>query len=138
MRTSNVCFYSFAVDIHYGFGFDLPLLFHKDEAFRALLSVAKVPMYIPSAKPLSLKSPFSFCRSKLLLYSQALSCRSSLKYAQRYAFIAMEVIRDLFRWANDKGVRLNGIEPRRIPGRGIGVVATRRLKVTNLTNPTIC
>jgi len=39
--TSNVGFYSFAVDIHYGFGFDLPLLFTQDEAFRAL-SVAKV------------------------------------------------------------------------------------------------
>jgi hypothetical protein len=32
-------------------------------------------------------------------------------------------------WAKDKGVELNGIKPVAIPGRGIGVVASRRLKV---------
>jgi hypothetical protein len=42
---------------------------------------------------------------------------------------AMEVPQDLFRWAKDKGVELNGIKPQRIPGRGIGIIATRRLKV---------
>jgi hypothetical protein len=37
----HVGFYNFAVDIHYGFGFDLPLLFTNDEAFKTI-SVAKV------------------------------------------------------------------------------------------------
>jgi hypothetical protein len=40
-RRTHVGFYSFAVDIHYGFGLDLPLLFTKKEAFRAL-TVPKV------------------------------------------------------------------------------------------------
>ncbi|OAF55793.1 hypothetical protein VC83_07744 [Pseudogymnoascus destructans] len=35
-RRSHVGFYTFAVDIHYGFGFDLPLLLTKNEAFRAM------------------------------------------------------------------------------------------------------
>jgi len=36
-----VGFYSFAVDINYSFGLDLPLLFTKGEALRAM-TVAKV------------------------------------------------------------------------------------------------
>ena len=38
---SHVGFYRFALDIYYGFGFDLPLLLTEDEAFRTI-SVAKV------------------------------------------------------------------------------------------------
>lgn len=42
----------------------------------------------------------------------------------------MENTRRLLRWANDtQGVQLNGIEPRSIPGRGIGIVASRKIKV---------
>ena len=40
-QRDQVGLYRFAVDIHYGFGFDLPLLFVEDEAFRTM-SVAKV------------------------------------------------------------------------------------------------
>ena len=40
-RRTHFGFYSFAVDIHYGFGLDLPLLFTKKEAFRAM-AVSKV------------------------------------------------------------------------------------------------
>ncbi|PKS08707.1 hypothetical protein jhhlp_004760 [Lomentospora prolificans] len=40
----------------------------------------------------------------------------------------MSVSEDLFEWAAAKGVVLNGIAPQRIPGRGIGVLATRPLK----------
>lgn len=38
-------------------------------------------------------------------------------------------------WAKEKGVELNGIKPMQIPGRGTGIVATRRLKVLSLTIP---
>ena len=41
----------------------------------------------------------------------------------------MEVAQNLVRWAKDKGVVLNGIKPQKISGRGLGVVATRKLKV---------
>ena len=41
----------------------------------------------------------------------------------------MEDLKDLCWWAKDKGVGLNGITPQRTPGRGVGVVATRKLKV---------
>ncbi len=40
-RKTHVGFYNFFVDIQYGFGLDLPLLFTKKEAFRAI-TVAKV------------------------------------------------------------------------------------------------
>ncbi len=42
----------------------------------------------------------------------------------------MEDTRRFLRWAIDtQGVRLNGIEPRRLPDRGIGLVANRKIKV---------
>lgn len=41
----------------------------------------------------------------------------------------MEPHEELIRWATGSGVVLNGIKPKRIPGRGIGIVATRPLKV---------
>ncbi|KAK3366974.1 hypothetical protein B0T24DRAFT_374616 [Lasiosphaeria ovina] len=40
----------------------------------------------------------------------------------------MEAYTELLLWAGEHGVVLNGIEPRRIPGRGIGIVATRALE----------
>ncbi|KAH8882680.1 SET domain-containing protein [Thozetella sp. PMI_491] len=40
----------------------------------------------------------------------------------------MEAHEDLLRWATGEGVQLHGIEPQRIPGRGIGLIATRGLK----------
>ena len=42
----------------------------------------------------------------------------------------MEAYEELLVWAKDKGIILNGVEPRRIPGRGMGIVATKPLKVT--------
>lgn len=36
-QTTHVGFYTFAVDIHFGFGLDLPLLFTKNEALTALI-----------------------------------------------------------------------------------------------------
>lgn len=41
----------------------------------------------------------------------------------------MEACEELLRWAGDQGIELYGIEPRPIPGRGIGMVATKPLKV---------
>ncbi|KXX80905.1 Ribosomal lysine N-methyltransferase set11 [Madurella mycetomatis] len=40
----------------------------------------------------------------------------------------MEVYDELLRWAGEKGIELHGVEPRAIPGRGVGVVATKPLK----------
>ena len=36
----------------------------------------------------------------------------------------------LVSWAVAQGVELAGIQPRAIPGRGVGIVATRKLKVS--------
>jgi hypothetical protein len=41
----------------------------------------------------------------------------------------MEALERLLDWAQTKGVTLNGIGPKLLPGRGIGIVATRDLKV---------
>jgi hypothetical protein len=55
----------------------------------------------------------------------------------------MEVFDELARWAQDRGVELNGVAPRSLPGRGIGIVATKPLKVreehyfSNLSCPSI-
>jgi hypothetical protein len=38
-------------------------------------------------------------------------------------------------WAEGKGVKLKGIEPRILPGRGIGIVATRDIRVSNTISP---
>jgi hypothetical protein len=40
----------------------------------------------------------------------------------------MEAYDELLRWAQDRGVELNGVAPKAIPGRGIGLVATKPLK----------
>jgi hypothetical protein len=34
-------------------------------------------------------------------------------------------------WAEGKGVKLKGVEPRILPGRGIGIVAVRDIRVSN-------
>jgi len=44
----------------------------------------------------------------------------------------MEAYEDLLNWARDQGIELHGIEPRPLPGRGIGVVATKSIKVSHL------
>jgi hypothetical protein len=41
----------------------------------------------------------------------------------------MEAYDELLRWAQDRGVVLHGIEPRLIPEKGVGMVATKPLKV---------
>ncbi|KJZ79353.1 hypothetical protein HIM_01504 [Hirsutella minnesotensis 3608] len=40
----------------------------------------------------------------------------------------MEAIERLLEWAIARGVKLDGIEPKPLPGRGIGIVATRAIK----------
>ncbi|KAI0011373.1 SET domain-containing protein [Xylariaceae sp. FL0662B] len=52
----------------------------------------------------------------------------------------MEAYQDLLDWAIDKGVKLNGIVPKRIPGRGIGLIATHAIKPEEivLDVPTSC
>lgn len=48
-QISNVGFYRFAVDVHYGFGLHLPFLFSEEEVHHTI-SVAKVgtPQYVNS------------------------------------------------------------------------------------------
>jgi hypothetical protein len=41
----------------------------------------------------------------------------------------MEAVDKLLEWAETEGVKLNGIKPSLIPGRGIGIVAQRDIKV---------
>lgn len=41
----------------------------------------------------------------------------------------METYDEFLRWAQDGGVELNGIAPRSLPGRGIGIVVTKPIKV---------
>ncbi|KAF3069048.1 Ribosomal lysine N-methyltransferase set11 [Daldinia childiae] len=52
----------------------------------------------------------------------------------------MEAHEELLAWAIEKGVKINAIEPKRIPGRGIGIVATRAIKPEEiiLDIPTSC
>lgn len=40
-----------------------------------------------------------------------------------------DIYEELIRWAMDRGVKLTGIKPETIPGRGTGIVATRELEV---------
>lgn len=42
----------------------------------------------------------------------------------------MDIYDTLLLWAIDQGIELLGISPQQIPGRGIGLVATRPLKVS--------
>ncbi|KAI4865219.1 SET domain-containing protein, partial [Hypoxylon rubiginosum] len=52
----------------------------------------------------------------------------------------MDSHEELLTWATEKGVKFHGIEPKRIPGRGIGLIATRALKANEviLDVPTAC
>ncbi|OTB02869.1 hypothetical protein M426DRAFT_74354 [Hypoxylon sp. CI-4A] len=52
----------------------------------------------------------------------------------------MEPHEELLAWATDLGVKLSGIAPKRIPGRGIGLIATRTIKPEEvvLEVPTSC
>lgn len=47
----------------------------------------------------------------------------------------MSVPEEFAAWAAAKGVVLDGVEPRRIPGRGIGIVCTRAVEVSLLNSP---
>ncbi|KAK4181215.1 hypothetical protein QBC36DRAFT_122516 [Triangularia setosa] len=40
----------------------------------------------------------------------------------------MEAYDELLHWAQDQGIEVHGIKPKRIPGRGIGIVASKDLK----------
>lgn len=46
----------------------------------------------------------------------------------------MDAINELLIWADSKGIVLNGIHPKALSGRGIGLLATRDLKVSHYTN----
>ncbi len=35
-------------------------------------------------------------------------------------------------WVKDKGVKITGVEPAKFPGRGLGIVARRRIEVTEI------
>ncbi|KAI0543747.1 SET domain-containing protein [Xylaria curta] len=52
----------------------------------------------------------------------------------------MDPVQELLDWATSHGVKLNGIAPERIPGRGIGVLATRDIQADEivLDVPTNC
>ncbi|KAJ8118674.1 hypothetical protein ONZ43_g3943 [Nemania bipapillata] len=52
----------------------------------------------------------------------------------------MDSLQELLDWATSQGVKLNGIGPERIPGRGIGVLATRDIQADEivLDVPTGC
>ncbi|KAI1380020.1 SET domain-containing protein [Hypoxylon crocopeplum] len=52
----------------------------------------------------------------------------------------METHEELLTWATSQGIKLNGIAPKTIPGRGIGLIATRTIKPeeTLLEVPTAC
>lgn len=52
----------------------------------------------------------------------------------------MDSIEQLLIWATSQSIRLDGITPKALPGRGIGMIATRDLKAneTVLTVPTKC
>ncbi|KAI1766754.1 SET domain-containing protein [Hypoxylon sp. FL1150] len=52
----------------------------------------------------------------------------------------MDPHEELLTWATGKGVKLHGIEPKRMPGRGIGLIATRAIKPDEvvLDVPTAC
>lgn len=43
---------------------------------------------------------------------------------------------DFAAWAANKGVVLSGVEPKQIPGRGIGLVTTRQIKVSSASKYT--
>lgn len=49
--------------------------------------------------------------------------------------IAMDPIHRLLDWASSHSIELNGITPKVIPGRGIGLVATRTIKVKRSPAP---
>ena len=42
----------------------------------------------------------------------------------------MDPLDELLIWAKEKGVKLDGIKPERMPGRGVGIVATRQIAVS--------
>ncbi|KAI0468984.1 SET domain-containing protein [Xylaria cf. heliscus] len=44
----------------------------------------------------------------------------------------MDPLQELLDWATSHGVKLNGIAPERIPGRGIGVLATRDIQADEI------
>lgn len=42
----------------------------------------------------------------------------------------MDPLDELISWATAKGVKMNGIRPERMPGRGVGIVATQQITVS--------
>ncbi|KAK0656474.1 SET domain-containing protein [Cercophora newfieldiana] len=44
----------------------------------------------------------------------------------------MDIYDNLLAWAETQGIKLHGISPQRIPGRGIGIVATKQLAANTL------
>ncbi|KAH6648781.1 SET domain-containing protein [Truncatella angustata] len=52
----------------------------------------------------------------------------------------MDAVEELLDWARSKGIEFNGLIPKRLPGRGVGVIATRPIKPDEviLEVPTSC
>ena len=42
----------------------------------------------------------------------------------------MDLLDELISWATAKGVKMDGIKPESMPGRGVGIVATRQITVS--------
>ena len=42
----------------------------------------------------------------------------------------MDPLDELISWAAAKGVKMDGIKPERMSGRGVGIVATRQITVS--------
>jgi hypothetical protein len=43
----------------------------------------------------------------------------------------MDPIDELIAWAKSQNIVLNGVSPKRLPGRGVGIIATHHIKVGN-------
>ncbi len=72
-----------------------------------------------------------FISKPKLGYEASLDGRHPSNISYRYIFfIKMNKIIELIDWAEKRGVQLDGIEPALLPGRGIGIVASRRIEVS--------
>jgi hypothetical protein len=49
----------------------------------------------------------------------------------------MDPIEELVNWATSRGVKLNGIVPQRILGRGTGIIAIRDIEVKATISPNV-
>jgi hypothetical protein len=57
-----------------------------------------------------------------------------IHYPTGFSLYEMDIHKEYTEWAVARGVKLNGIATHRFPGRGLGIIAEKKLKVcrTNL------